>query len=81
MVLWPTVKKIGSKTFNDSYGWSNAGADVSSQSVLGTGSGEDQDILGTLTLLMIPGKSTAAPTDKLGAPGVISDTLKYTLSF
>ena len=81
MIMLPTVKKIGTIDLDDNNGWSNAGADVSSKAVSGTGSGVGQDIVGTLTLLMVSGKSSANPSDKLGDPGVISDTLKYTLSF
>lgn len=81
MVMLPTVKTIGSINLDDSNGWLNAGVDASSKAVSGTGTGVDQDILGTLTLLTVSGKSSASPSDKLGGAGTISDTLKYTLSF
>lgn len=81
MVLWPTIKKIGTTTIADNAGWTGVGGDASSKAVTGVGTGASQTILGALTLQMVAGKSTALGTDKLATAGVVKDTLNYNLTF
>lgn len=79
VLMYPGIKKVGTKTIADSGLWSGTGQQVAQSPVYETGTGAPQDLFGNVTLNF--SGSTATSTTPLAVVGNASDTLTYTLTF
>lgn len=78
----PLIKKLGGTVVADNDPETpGAGANVSDFSLSGVGTGSAQALVGSVALYFPMWNTTATATDTLGAAGVSTDTLTYTLNF
>lgn len=78
----PMIKKLGGVAVADNDATlPTAGANVSDNVLTGTGTGSAQVLLGSAPLYFPMFGTSVYATDTLGATGIATDTLTYTLNF